>query len=567
MRILKEDLNDIKTLKLYKRIIDDANIAVWEWNIKENKFFGSDLCKKITQYDTNASSNLFEFISNIAIHEDKESAINDLNFFINGKVSFYISEFRIITKTNNIKWISLKGNIIKSEDGEVACLFGLLSDITEEKDREKTFNEKVYYDFLTKLPNRYSFLIDIKNIIDKTIQCNQKGAIIFIDLDNFKSINNTLGHDYGDLMLKIFSQLLNICVKTYGKLYRLGGDEFIVVIDNFNSIEDLKYLCNMILDYCKKPFELNEKQLYTTTSIGISIFPQDSYDTNDLLKFADLALFESKSRGKNKYTFFEQALNESYTRRIVIENELKEAIKNDELYIVYQPQIDASKNEIVGFEALLRWNSKKLGFVSPVEFIPIAEKSGMIIEIGDWVLNKVCKKIHEFKEKKYKFNNIAVNVSPIQVKETNFKDKIIKACKENKIPLNLLEIEITERTLIELDSKKITDLYELIRNNINISIDDFGTGYSSLSYLTVLPINTLKIDKSFIDNIKDEKNRAVVECILNLSTNLKYKVIAEGVEIKEQLGILMNLGCNIIQGYYFSKPVDECEIEEMLKNN
>ena len=225
------------------------------------------------------------------------------------------------------------------------------------------------------------------------------------------------------------------------------------------------------------------------------------------------------------------------------------------------------ENRIVAFEALLRWNNKKLGFVSPAEFIPIAEKTGIIVEIGDWVLDKVCKKIREFKDKKYKFDNVAINVSPIQIKEANFKDKIIKTCEKNEIPLNLLEIEVTESALIELNEEKIADLYDLIKKDINISIDDFGTGYSSLSYLTVLPINTLKIDKSFVDNIEDEKNRAVIECILNLSKKLKYKVIAEGVEVKEQLNILMDLGCNIIQGYYFSKPVGEDELEKMLKNN
>ncbi|SHH10766.1 sensor domain-containing protein [Clostridium magnum] len=567
MKVQKYNSDYIETLKMYKQAIEEANIAVWQWNPKKNVFFASTALKAITQYDINSFNSLFSFIKKIAIHEDRESAINDLNFFMEGKVSFYRSEFRIVTKANELKWILFKGNMIKNENGEVNSIFGVASDITEEKNSKKAFVENVYYDSVTKLPNRDLFLIDIKNILQKTIYLNQEGAIIFVDLDNFKSINDTLGHDFGDLILKVFSQLLNICVKDYGNLYRLGGDEFIVLIEKFDSIEKLEEICNMILDYCKKPFEINEKQLYMTTSIGISIFPRDSYDANDLLKFADLAMYESKARGKNTCTFFEQALSESYTRRILIENELKEAIKNNEFSIVYQPQIDALENRIFGFEALLRWNNKKLGFVSPAEFIPIAERTGIILDIGNWVLNKVCKKIREFKAKKYRFNNVAINVSPIQTKETNFKDKIINVCKENEIALSLLEIEITERTLIELNDEKIADLYELIKKGINISIDDFGTGYSSLSYLTVIPINTLKIDKSFIDNIEDEKNRAVIECILNLSKSLKYKVIAEGVELKDQLEILMNLGCNIVQGYYFSKPVGEDELEEMLKNN
>ncbi len=567
MRNEKNNLSYMEMIEKYKQAIDEADIAVWEWDIKENKFFVSTAWKKITQYDLDIFNDLFELIEKTAIDEDKESALNDLNFFIEGKVSCYKSEFRIVTKTKEVKWVLIKGNMVRNIKKEPIRLFGLIIDITEEKESNNVLAGNMYYDILTKLPNRDLFLMDIKNILDKTIQFNQQGAIIFIDLDNFKSINDTLGHDYGDLMLIVFSQLLSICVKNYGKLYRVGGDEFIILIERFSSIEMLRELCSTILDYCKKPFELNEKQLYMTTSIGISIFPKDSSDMNDLLKFSDLAMFKSKADGKNKYTFFEQTLMKSYIRKMVIENELKESIKNSELFIVYQPQIDALKNKIVAFEALLGWNNKRLGFISPAEFIPIAEKTGMIIEIGDWVLDKVCKKVHEFKDKNYKFNNMAINVSPIQIREKNFKDKIIKCCEKNKIPLNLLEIEVTESTLIELNEEKISDLYELIKKDINISIDDFGTGYSSLSYLTVLPINTLKIDKSFIDNIEDEKNRAVIECILSLSKRLKYKVIAEGVEIKEQLKMLMNLGCNIIQGYYFSKPVGADELEEMLKNN
>lgn len=567
MKKQKDNLDYRESYIKYKRAIDKAGIVVWEWNIKENELFFSDELTKIMQYDLNDVSNLLEFIGKFSIPKDRESAINDLNFFMEGRTFSYRSEFRIVTKKSEIKKISLKGNMIKDDDGEVLCLFGIINDITEEREKEKSFIEIVYYDQLTDLPNRAMFLMDIKNIICNTIQLDQKGALIFIDIDNFKSINDTLGHDHGDLMLKIFSQLLKICVKDYGKLYRLGGDEFIILIDKFDSLEIIEELCDNILNYCQKPFELNEKQLYITTSIGVSIFPQDSIDMNDLLKFADLAMYESKARGKNTYTFFEQALNKAYTRKILIENELKNCLRNNELSIVYQPQINSINGKIVAFEALLRWNSKKLGFISPTEFIPLAEKNGMIVDIGDWVLNKVCKKICEYRQKKYKFNNIAINVSPIQIKEDDFKDKIIRACNEYEVPLNLLEIEITERTLIELNDEKINDLEELIRKEISISIDDFGTGYSSLSYLTMLPINTLKIDKSFIDKIEEEKNRAVIECIIRLSKILKYKVIAEGVEIKKQLEMLTTLGCNIIQGYYFSKPVSEEELEVMLKNN
>jgi diguanylate cyclase (GGDEF)-like protein/PAS domain S-box-containing protein len=559
--------NEMLTYEQCKEALNVNDIAIWQYNIKENNMVASEKWKNITGYNINEFENLMQFIEKTAIDEDKVSGLNDLNFCMEGKTSFYRSEYRIITKTKAIKWVLFKGKILKDCKGGFKYLAGLVSDITEEKYKETAIADIMYCDSLTGLPNRDSFLIVFKNIIQKTISTHKKGALIFIDLDNFKAINDTLGHHYGDLLLKVFSQLLNICVKDYGKLFRLGGDEFIIIIDKFNSIDNLKELCSNILNDCKKPFELNEKQVYVTTSMGISIFPKDSSDINNLLKFADLAMYQSKSKGKNTYTFFEESISKAYSRKIIIEQELKNSIKNNELFIVYQPQINASENKIIGLEALLRWHNKKLGFVSPVEFIPIAEKTGIILDIGDWVLDKVCKKINEFKQKKYDLKNISVNISPIQIKEPDFKNKIIKVCEKNGIPLNLLEIEITEETLMKIDSKKIVDWNELINKGINISIDDFGTGYSSLNYLTVLPVNTLKIDKSFIDNILNEKNRIVIECILNLSKSLKYKVIAEGVETKEQLDLLMELRCNIIQGYYFSKPVSEDEVELMFKNN
>lgn len=570
MKIYKNNskfLNYKKIYEKYKQALDGADAAIWEWNMDSNELFSSDKWEEIVGYNINEFENLFDFIQKAAIAEDKESAINDLNFCIEGKISSYQSKYRIVTKNGAIKWLSFRGKIIKDDSGEIKLISGSAKDITEEKYNEKKIRKIAYYDSLTGLPNRTLFLNNFKEVLKKSIPNSKSGALIFIDLDNFKSINDTLGHNYGDLLLKIFSQLLNICVKGYGQLFRLSGDEFIMLIEEFNSISNLKELCNDILNYCKSPFELNEKQVYITVSIGISIFPEDSFDENELLKYADLAMYKSKLNGKSNYTFFEKSINDAYLRKLSIEHELKSAITNNELYIVYQLQVDAVKNKIVGLEALLRWESSKFGSVSPVEFIPIAEQSGIIIEIGDWVLEKVCNKIYEWKQKEYKFNTISINISPVQIKESDFKNKIIKSCKENKISLKLLELEITEGTLMKLDKEKIEDLNELISKGIKISIDDFGTVYSSLNYLTVLPVNTLKIDKSFIDNIEDLKNKAVIDCILSLSKTLNYKVIAEGVETKEQLESLINSGCNIIQGYYFGKPVSESQIGILFKKN
>jgi len=298
--------------------------------------------------------------------------------------------------------------------------------------------------------------------------------------------------------------------------------------------------------------------------MGIAIFPDDSSDKNQLKKFIDLSMYYSKNTGKNRYTFFDEKIYDVYLRDIVIEQEMKNAIENDELYLMYQPQVDIKNNRIIGFEALIRWNNKKLGNISPAEFIPLAEKNGEIINIGAWVIKSACKKIKELINKGYKFGTMSVNVSPIQFKKVDLYDLLVNICKENEIDSKVLEIEITEGTLIDLYKGNTEILNKLIQKGFRIAIDDFGTGYSSLNYLTMLPINTLKIDKCFVDNIHKEQNQAVIRCILELSRTLKYDVIAEGVEDKEQKDILMSLGCRRIQGYYFSKPICEDEIEELL---
>lgn len=549
----------------YTCALKSGDVAVWEWNIKDSEFFASDNWRNITSYNVNEFKDFISFIEKVALHEDKTSALNDLNFYIQGKTPFYKSEYRIVTKDKEIKWIILKGKGRKDINGELDIISGSINDITELKRQEEKFRIIAYHDYLTGLPNRVSFLNRFKDILDDSTKNSKKGSVILIGLDNFKVVNDTLGHNYGDLLLKIFSQLLKVCINDQCELFRLSGDEFTIILREISSVKYTEELCMKIIDYCKSPFEVNEKQVYITPSIGICIYPYDSSNMDELLKYVDLAMNQSKLNGKNTYTFFEDSISKSYLRKQLIESELKNSIINDELSIVFQPQIDAERNKIIGMEALLRWENRKLGWISPSEFIPIAEKSGMILQIGEWVFEKVCKKVYEWKMKGYNFNTVSVNVSPVQIKSKDFIRRITDIYEENKVSASSIEIEITEGTLMELRKDKIEELNMLINEGLHIAIDDFGIGYSSLKYLTVLPVKTLKIDKLFIDNIDDKQNRAVIDCIVNLSKSLKYKVIAEGVETKRQLDILIECGCSIIQGYYFSQPVGEYQIETMLR--
>jgi len=545
----------------YINAIDGGDIGVWEWDIEDNSIFISDKCFDITESHFKEVKNLYDFIDSYVISQDKRSALNDLNYFLNGNSYIYRSEFRVIDKEGNNRWILLKGKAIK-EDKKI--ISGIMDDLSLRKRLEDEIKTLAYVDSLTEISNRNLFEYDFNSILEECKNNNKKGALIFIDIDNFKQVNDIFGHDYGDILLKVFSQILNISIKDYGKVYRLSGDEFIILVNKFSSKKELQDICENLLESCKEPFEIKDEQIYISVSMGIAIFPDDSSDKNQLKKFIDLSMYYSKNTGKNRYTFFDEKIYDVYLRDIVIEQEMKNAIENDELYLMYQPQVDIKNNRIIGFEALIRWNNKKLGNISPAEFIPLAEKNGEIINIGAWVIKSACKKIKELINKGYKFGTMSVNVSPIQFKKVDLYDLLVNICKENEIDSKVLEIEITEGTLIDLYKGNTEILNKLIQKGFRIAIDDFGTGYSSLNYLTMLPINTLKIDKSFVDNIHKEQNQAVIRCILELSRTLKYDVIAEGVEDKEQKDILMSLGCRRIQGYYFSKPICEDEIEELL---
>lgn len=434
--------------------------------------------------------------------------------------------------------------------------------------KSNKFNEEFSrYDILTGLPNSTCFFEKLNNSLEISKANYRKGAVIYIDVDNYKTINSNWGYSFGDFILKCFSERVNSCIRGKGKLFRLNGDEFAILIYEFKFISEIEEICNKIYKNLKAPFKITDHELDIYVSMGISIFPDNSLNADELLEFCNLAMYQSKKSGKNNYTIFNNKIFETYYREALIRSELKNAINKNELNINYQPQIDLSNNEIVGIEALLRWNNDKLGNVSPAEFIPIAEEHGDIVQIGDWVMEKSLEQASLWKSMGYKFNNIAVNISPVQIKEKDFKDKLLRCCDKYKISPNFLEIEITESTFLDISEEKVEVLNELKEMGINIAIDDFGTGYSSLSYLINISVSTLKIDKTFVDHVENYKNMVLIKNIVNLSKDLKYKVIVEGVETREQIKVLADLGCTIIQGFYFSKPLTEDSMKILLEGN
>jgi diguanylate cyclase (GGDEF)-like protein len=436
------------------------------------------------------------------------------------------------------------------------------------RNNEEQIRQIAYFDEVTSLPNRHYFMQKFKEILNSNSLYNKSSALIFLDLDEFKRINDTLGHDKGDYLLKEFAIRLKATIPTNSIAGRFGGDEFLILVPEFDNIKELEVICSNLLNMLKEPFIIDYSLNCVTTSIGISIAPIDGEKTEVLLKNADTAMYMAKEQGKNQYCFFSYSMGEDLLKKITIENKLRNALENEEFELYYQPQINLFNGKIEGMEVLIRWNNEELGFVPPNTFIPIAEKTGLIVPICKWVLETACKQNKLWLDRGLSYNSIAINVSCIQFIRPNFLDNVKDILTSEKLPSNFLDIEITEGLLMDSTEDNINKLKNLKAMGVKISLDDFGTGYSSLNYLRQLPVDVLKIDKSLVQEICDKiDQRLIVEVIIELSHKLGYKVIAEGVETKEQLKLLKEMCCDIGQGYYFSKPVTAEKIEALLMSN
>ncbi len=436
-------------------------------------------------------------------------------------------------------------------------------DITERKKSERIIHQMAYYDSLTGIPNRNKFKQELGNILKN--EANKSFAILFLDLDRFKTINDTKGHSTGDMILKqVAIQLKNVLAED-GEVFRQGGDEFIILVDNTNKDEVVK-IAERILQVFTKPLSIGENDYFVTPSIGISMYPIDGDDQDTLIKHADTAMYLAKERGKNNYQFYDPLLDEIAYRKVELEDGLRRAIELNELTLHYQPKVNLETGKVPGVEALLRWNHKDLGTISPTEFIPLAEESGLIIPIGKWVIKKACEQSKQWENSQVGILPIAVNLSVRQIQDTAIVEDIKSIIDEVGIPPNRLELEITE-SIMQDDECSIGVLYALQKMGIGISIDDFGTGYSSLSKLRYLPIDTLKIDKSFVDDIGNFNNQgSIVKAIIDMGQNLNFNIIAEGIETEEQVKFLYKNSCQIGQGYYYSKPLPADELERFLLN-
>lgn len=474
----------------------------------------------------------------------------------------------------------------QDEIGSLARSFNLMLETIEENQLERNkANEALHlnrrrleravkdlqylanYDSLTQLPNRALCMDRIKYALKSATRNKTLVAVLFLDLDHFKDVNDSLGHAVGDQLLKATSQRLLDKLRAEDTLARLGGDEFVIILNNLKNNESAIVLVEKIVTSFEAPFKLSSYEINTTVSIGLCMYPEDGTNVDSLMKAADAAMYKAKSAGRNTYEFYQQDLNQIANRRHQIANELRGAIKNNELTLAFQPQLNLPQNRIIGAEVLVRWTNPVLGPIGPAEFIPIAETTGLIKEISDWVLENACKVLANFLKDDIEIR-LAVNLSAIQFKQADLAKQIANTLQRHKIPPRCLEVEITESMLMR-DVGKAIDILEKIKEmNIRIAIDDFGTGYSSLSYLRRFPLDALKIDRSFIDElVVDADDTAITLAIISMAKSLRLEVIAEGVETKQQLEFLKQNNCDDIQGYYFSRPIPESEFKTFLCNH
>jgi len=456
---------------------------------------------------------------------------------------------------------------LKNERGVVEHFISTGKDITEQMQTRERLHHLSQHDLLTGLPNRLLFNDRLEQAIPRARRSGNILAVLLVDMDRFKNINETLGFDCGDHMLQAVGDRLLSSTRDGDTVARLGDDEFAILLEDVQQIDDIPRIIEKIIGSLSQAYYIDDHELFITSSIGVSIFPGDGEQPELLVQNADVAIHHAKESGSNTYRFYESEMNAQSLYRLNLESSLRKALEREEFFLLYQPQINLNTHQIIGFEALLRWAHPELGIVSPIEFIPLLEETGMIEQVGRWVLRKACQTCVLLHKQGFENVSMAVNLSPIQFEDENIASVIKNILDETGLSPNYLELELTESTIMRNAEEATTTLSKLSSMGVAIAIDDFGTGYSSLSYLQKFPINTLKIDRSFVNDIATNDGDAnIVSAIISMAHSLGLTVVAEGVEDAEQLMLLQSKQCEYVQGFFFSKPINLKDAEELLEN-
>ncbi|AKF25973.1 hypothetical protein YH65_05775 [Sulfurovum lithotrophicum] len=485
----------------------------------------------------------------------------------------YRDQIRKQTKEGKVIYTDVSASVLRDEKNRIVGITRYSQDITQKKEIEealleqtKKLNFQAYHDPLTQLPNRTLFNDRLQQTIVYAQRHQESFGVFFIDLDNFKQINDTLGHYMGDEVLKIVAKRLIKCVREEDTLSRLGGDEFTLLVHELATPESAAKVAEKIMDAMKEPIVIDHQTLHVTVSIGISLYPRDAINMHDLLKYADIAMYKAKEEGRNNYQFYSSKMMNIALKKATMEKELRRAIEENELLVYYQPQIDARNRSLVGVEALVRWDHPEKGLVPPDAFIPLAEETGLIKDLDHYVMCQAMSDMVEWQQMGLAPGILSLNLSISQLMKNDFFFKLQKTLLETGFKVKWLTFEITENQVMLNPKRSIKKLTMLNQMGVKISIDDFGTGYSSLAYLKRFPVDKLKIDKSFIHDLPyNAEDCAITNAVIALAESLQLEIIAEGVEQRDQVRYLLEQGCYIIQGYHYSRPLPKKEMTEYLQ--
>lgn len=546
-------LHQQQNLHAHNLAMQGAHDGLWSWDPRSKKLEVGQRLLNILGYEQNFLPDTHAWLE--LVHPDDRANYNrTVAEHLKGSTPHFYCEYRVKTKSGDYCWIASRGLAKRDHNGLAYLMAGSVSDITERKNREEEIQFLAFHDYLTALPNRLLLAQRVTQALEQAAAGKHRAAILFLDLDRFQDVNDTLGHDIGDELLKSVAQRLGSVLDKSYTLARQGGDEFIVLLPMVADEQAAMAVGQLLLGALGQPFHEMEHELLVGVSIGVSLYPDHGLESSTLLRNADTAMYEAKAAGGNTIRPYSSPMNQRIQSRVSIEHRLRHALEKGELEVHYQPQIDIASGRLIGAEALLRWHVDG-GLIPPTEFIPVAESSGLIIPIGVWIIETVIAQAAQWRRQFVQTPRLAINLSPRQFAGRQLERCVMSNLNRWQLPTDAIELEITESILLNPEGDSIDELRSLHAQGLHLSLDDFGTGYSSLSYLQRLPIDVLKIDRSFITPLGSDQSTAIVRAIIAMAHSLDLRVVAEGVETERQLSILRMLGCDIAQGYLYSKPL------------
>jgi diguanylate cyclase (GGDEF)-like protein/PAS domain S-box-containing protein len=556
-----------KSEERYALAAKAANDGLWDWDLKTNEVYYSPRWKSLVGFEEEEVRNSpQEWFSRI--HPDDLDRLKlEISTHLEGITSRIEHKHRVRHRDGSYRWMLARGIAVRDGDGKAYRIAGSHTDITEQKQAEEQLLRDALYDALTNLPNRALLMDRLSHGLKRMRRTpGYVFALLFLDLDRFKVINDSLGHVIGDQLLIQIARRLESCLRPGDTVARLGGDEFVVLLDNIRDVHNAKLVADRIQGEMMAPFTLAGNKAFTTVSIGIAMSSDGYEKPEDIIRDADIAMYRAKSLGRARFEVFEQSMYVQAMAILQMETDLRDALQRKEFHIHYQPIVSLETGSVVSLEALLRWHHRERGLLLPCDFLPLAEETGMIIPIGEWVIRTVCSQIKTWQEEGLPPLRVSVNISALQFREKDFVEMVSQILKKTALESHCLELEITESTIIENTEFAKAVLYRLKALGIHLSLDDFGTGYSSLSYLQHFPLDSLKIDNSFINRLQSgAASIEIIQAIVSLGKGLGMEVIAEGVETEEQLIHLKSLNCQKGQGYIFARPLDQMEIRKVIE--